>query len=152
MVDVQFPNTNQRLPVEDLQIINPEFDPFVAPTTESIPGGVGTDALVPTGSRGEVVPSATRLASRVCRSFLQKKAIYWADVGRKYRCTRSEHNSGQYRCPRCLEDEVYLRRTVYKREDGRSVRLLGCPSCLFLIREGDILADHCASPEEFEGI
>lgn len=140
MIDIQFPNGNLRFPVEDVNIRNPEFDPFIAPKNETVPGGAGSGALTPTGNDGEAISIPE---SRVASRYL-KKAIYWANVGRKYRCTRSEHDSGQFRCPRC--EEEFLRRTIYKREDGKSVRLLGCPSCLFLIREGDILSDHCQSP------
>lgn len=146
MVDVQFPNTNYRLPVEDLQIRNPDFDPFIAPTHEEIPGGVGSAALLPEGATqrpGEQVPPdmLVRTARTVAARHLRKKAIYWADLGRKYRSTRSEFESGQFTCPRCGE---ILKKTVYKREDGRSVKLRGCPGCMFLIREQDILVDHCA--------
>lgn len=146
MVDVQFPNTNYRFPVEDLQIINPDFNKFISPITEEVPGGVGTDALVSDGATGKAVRKTTRLAARVAGAYRMKQALYWADVGRKYRCTRSEHGSGQYSCPKCGD---ILRKTIYKREDGKSVRLRGCPSCLFLIRLDDIIEDHCA-PDEFE--
>jgi len=37
MCDVQFPHTAYRIPVEDLQLINPGDDPFVAPILYSIP-------------------------------------------------------------------------------------------------------------------
>lgn len=151
MVDVQFPNTNYRFPVEDLQIINPEFNRFISPVTEEVPGGVGTDALVPDGATGKAVRKTTRLASaaKVKGAYFFKQALYWAEVGRKYRCTKSEHNNGSYGCPKCGD---MLRKTIYKREDGRSVRLLGCPTCLFLIRESDILQDHCMPPCEDDGI
>lgn len=155
MVDVQFPNTSYRFPVEDLQIRNPEFDPYFTPTHEEIPGGAGNAALLPTGATaqpGEQVPPEflSRCARRVATLHI-KKALYWADLGRKYRSTRSEYVSGNFTCPRCGET---LKKTVYKREDGRSVRLRGCPGCMFLIREQDILIDHCIPPceEDSDGI
>lgn len=144
MVDIQFPNASARFPVEDVQRKNPEFDPFVTPKHEDVPGGAGSAALVPEGSP-EAVDKVTKVVSKVASAYL-KRALYWAEAGRKYRCTRSEYDSGQYICPRC--DDGILRPTVYKRMDNKSVRLMGCPNCLFLIRVQDIVNDHCAPCEE----
>lgn len=142
MVDVQFPTVHQRYPVEYLQIRNPSFDPFEAPRNETVPGGAGSEALLPE-TPGDSVEKTTRLAHRVASKYIT--ALYWADVGRRYRCTRGEYQNGQYTCPKCATP---LRPTIYKRLDGVSVRLLGCPTCLFLIREQDILKDHCETCEE----
>lgn len=86
-------------------------------------------------------PSARRIAS----SYLTKTALYWAAEDRKYRCNRSEYEEGKYTCPR---DGYPLQRTIYKREGGKSLRLLACKKCLFLIKESDILSDHCEPCEE----
>jgi hypothetical protein len=32
-----------------------------------------------------------------------------------------------------------LKRAIYKRRDGSSERLLGCPGCMFLIKDADIV-------------
>lgn len=78
--------------------------------------------------------------TRIASSYLAKTALYWAAEDRKYRCNRSEYEEGSYTCPR---DGYPLQRTIYKREGGKSLRLLACKKCLFLIKESDILSDHC---------
>jgi len=121
MCDVQYPTGSVRLPVEDLQIINPSEDDDVTPTHSDLPGGSGT---VP-------VP---------CESLRRITALYWNQRDRQYRCTRSEFDGSSFACPKC---GTLMKSTIYKREEGKSVRLLGCPGCLFLIRRQDILDDHC---------
>lgn len=69
-----------------------------------------------------------------------RNAVYWADRDRKYRATKTEQDSQTYVCPRC-PGEV-LGPTVYKRESGKSVRLLGCHSCLFLVKVEDVDGHH----------
>jgi hypothetical protein len=81
-----------------------------------------------------------RGVARIASSYLAKTALYWAAEDRKYRCNRSEYEEGSYTCPR---DGYPLQRTIYKREGGKSLRLLACKRCLFLIKESDILSDHC---------
>ena len=124
MVDVQYNYGTARYPVEDLQ----RFDSLSVPQpthTETIPGGAGT-VTVPGGPN------------------LQKNAVYWANLNRTYRATQEEQESGQYKCPRCLD--VTLRMTSYKRQDGKNVKLLACQDCLFLIRPGDLVGCHHAPP------
>lgn len=114
MVDVQFPHGSSRYPVEDL-VINTDAD--IKPShTNTVPGGLST---VPVSSG----------------QGMSKKAIYWADKDRKYRMCRKEP---QPSCPRC-PDSVSLKKVIYKRNEGRSERLLCCPDCLFLIKTSDIL-------------
>lgn len=67
-------------------------------------------------------------------------AVYWADVDRRYRASGGELAAQQYHCPRCPDQ--LLAPTVYKRESGKSVKLLGCHVCLFLVRVSDILNHH----------
>jgi hypothetical protein len=56
MVDIQWPHTANRHPVEDLQIIAPGEDSFIAPMHEDVPGGPGTIAEVSEGSmHGNVI-------------------------------------------------------------------------------------------------
>jgi hypothetical protein len=156
MCDVQFPHTSYRLPVEDLQIINPGDDPFIAPMHEDVPGGAGGEGDVAVGApQGNVIEgevprvelvhevgkSAAKMSRRVAQAFV-KKSLYWHGRDRKYRVSRQEHASGNYRCPtKCCEGT--LRRASYKMEDGRTVKLHACPECLFMIRTADILDDHC---------
>lgn len=158
MCDVQFPHTAYRIPVEDLQIINPGDDPYVAPMHQDVPGGPGSEGDVATGApqsnviEGEVPrvelvhevgKTASEMSRRVAQAFV-KKSLYWHARDRKYRVSRDEHASGRYRCP-AKSCNGSLRRASYKMEDGRTVKLHACPRCLFMIRASDILDDHCAS-------
>lgn len=155
-VDVQFPHTSYRFGVEDLQIISPGDDPFVAPMHEDVPGGAGSEGDVSEGApqtnviegeipRVELVHEVGKVASemrdRVARAFV-KKSLYWHAKDRKYRVSRDEHADGNYKCP-AKGCKGHLRRASYKMEDGRTVKLHACPRCLFMIRASDILDDHC---------
>lgn len=124
MVDVEFPNGNRRFPVEDVQKVDSEgnADP---PHTNSVPGGQPT-VQVPGGPD----------ASRVVASFA-KKSLYWAGKDRKYRMNRTEAETGVPNCPKCGCDYP-LKNAVYKRRDGSSDKLMGCPNCMFLIKQSDI--------------
>ena len=162
MVDIQWPHTAYRHAVEDLQIINPGDDTFVAPMHEDVPGGPGSSAQVSEGGpqgniiEGEVprvelvheVSSPTRkfshemsdMTSRVATAFV-KKSLYWHARDRKYRVSRDEHGSGSYRCP-AKGCGCHMRQATYKMDDGAKVKLHACPKCLFMIKATDILADH----------
>ena len=143
MVDVEFPHTSTRLPVEDVLILSPDSE-FTTPIHENVPGGAGSAAFLSEGAPQDnliALMNVEDMAKRVAAAHV-KKALYWNAPDRKYRCTRSENNSKAYLCPRRGCDGT-LRPTVYKRVDANSVRLMGCPSCLFLIREDDITNDHC---------
>jgi hypothetical protein len=160
MVDVQWPHTANRHPVEDLQIVNPGEDLFVAPIHEDVPGGAGTQAGVSQGApqdnfvaevddnieKVDVVASQTALtrssALRVASAFV-KKSLYWHARDRKYRVSRDEHATGAYVCPNRGCGGT-MRRATYKMENGCKVKLHACPDCLFIIRTADILDDHCA--------
>lgn len=126
MAEVQFAMGNRRYPVEDLVRLNADRQVEPPERYNSVPGGLPG----PTVSGGPV-------PGRVAQAFV-KQALYWAARDRKYRPKRSEAGAGQYCCPKC-EGEAPLRPTTYGRENGQSVRLLACPTCLFLIREDDIL-------------
>jgi hypothetical protein len=82
-----------------------------------------------------VIPSHTNSAPGRTAS-AKRVALYWADKDRKYRATRSECDSQQVLCPRC--EGISLRKTTYSRANGSNEHLLGCPSCMFLIRFEDI--------------
>jgi hypothetical protein len=176
MVDVQFPHTNYRLPVEDVHILNPGQDQFIAPMHETVPGGAGSAAEVSTGkkwtddliskepplvqlvkqeSNGESVEktaelSVAQMAARVARAHV-KKALYWNGRDRKYRCTQVEGATSGFGCPKkgCLG---VLKPAVYKRVDGASVKLLGCPKCMFLIKRSDILDGAPVTEEVAEAV
>jgi len=161
MVDVEFTNGNKRYPVEDVQRVRPS-QPVIGPVTDSVPGGSGT-VKVPNGPyktlnvtdrpipvvdvtdeeaedfkderSNRVKSSATRVASA-----FTKKAIYWNGADRKYRATTDELGQKKYFCPKCKETE--LRNAIYKRVEGQSDRLFGCPVCLFLVKRDDITNCH----------
>lgn len=127
MVDVQFPVGNLRYPVEELQRYDLMYGTPVPPTHEDVPGGAGT-VSVPGG------PAA------------MKTAIYWAEKNRRYRATRPEIDSCDYKCP--THTDVSLKKTSYKRMDGKNVKLLACPTCLFLIKPSDLMGCHLHVVEE----
>ena len=125
MVDVEFSIGNRRYPVEDLQLIDSNGNAS-PPHTNSVPGGQPT-VSVPGG------PSGARVAAA-----FTKKSLYWAQKDRQYRMTRPEVDSGCPNCPKCGHDHP-LKKAIYKRRDGSSERLMGCPSCMFLIKDSDIV-------------
>jgi hypothetical protein len=134
MVDVQWPHGPERLPVEDLQRF--ESDEYQPPSVENdtVPGGRPTTP-VSSGS-GRTAKLKTASISRVAEAFV-KKAVYWAAADRKYRASQEECVNGLYRCPKCRD--VAMTKAIYQRRDGQSDHLLGCPSCLFLVRREDIM-------------
>ena len=73
-----------------------------------------------------------------------KVALYWKEKGRRYCPSREERDTGVLNCPRC---KAQMGRTVYKKH----VKLYACPSCLFLIKPGDLIdpaAPGAESPDE----
>lgn len=108
MADVEFPIGNKRVPVEALMI---QSDPDVSPPF--------------TNSSVAKTASARRIV-----------ALYWAGRDRKYRATRSECEQKSVICPRCPGSA--MRKTTFTRAEGASEHLLGCPTCMFLIRFEDI--------------
>jgi len=135
MIDVEMANGNKRYPVEDLQLMDGD-GLSSPPETVSTPGGQGS-VSVPGGP--DTTPTG-KSARRVARAYT-KKAIYWVDRDRQYRMSGQEMTTGRPTCPRCHEDtgSPALKRAVYKRRDGSSLRLLGCPGCMFLIKDTDIV-------------
>ncbi len=67
-------------------------------------------------------------------------ALYWNGKDRKYRARQGESDGKRYYCPKCKD--VRLQKAVYKREEGKSDRLLGCKQCLFLVRRDDVTGHH----------
>jgi hypothetical protein len=128
MVDVEFPTGERRLPVEDILKSNAENSGNITPKTDS-----GMSEMVPV-SAGPAPKSGSPSAERVAKAS-QKQAVYWANRDRKYRMRRTEDKPC---CPRC-EEHPPLQRAIYKRQEGQSERLLGCPSCMFLIKDSDII-------------
>lgn len=160
MVDVEFANGNKRFPVEDLQRIRQD-SPVNEPLHDSVPGGAGTvevpggpdpkrdspDRPQPTFTVDDTEENLERekrrtariqshLGARVARAWV-KRALYWGDTDRKYRAKKTELASGDFSCPKCGQD--HLRKAIYKRTEGASERLMGCPSCMFLIKRCDIM-------------
>jgi len=165
MVDVQWPHTSYRMPVEDLQIVNPGDDTYISPMHEDVPGGPGTSAQVSEGApQGNIIEGEVprvelvhevgpdgistklagdarrRMTERVAAAFV-KKSLYWHARDRKYRVSADEHRSGQYRCP-TKGCGAQLRRATYKMEDGCCAKLHACPKCMFIIKSADLLTDH----------
>ena len=138
MVDEEWPHGSERLPVEDLQKM--ESKDYTPPEEghDNVPGGVGT-VRVPGGPK-----TASLSVARVTDAYV-KKALYWATADRQYKATQGELDEGAFRCPKCKEG--MLKKCVYKRRDGQSERLLGCPECLFLIKPEAIL-NHPEAVEE----
>lgn len=132
MVDVQYPMGTRRHPVEELQ----RFEEGVAipPRIAEVPGG-----------RNIPFVSAGPFAQRVARRWMQKEAIYWAEQNRRYKATKEEMDTSDYKCPRC---SISFKNTAYKRQDGKNVKLLACPECLFLIKPSDLIGCHLAPTED----
>lgn len=65
-----------------------------------------------------------------------RTAAYWAAKDRNYRATKPEIGQGMPNCPRCSNQ---MRKTVYKMAEGAKARLFACPSCLYLIKQDNIL-------------
>jgi len=137
MVDVEWPHGNERVPVEELQLLTDKTD-YDPPRSDNVPGGAET-VSVPGGPEGLPKRADVDIRAsvrRVAEAFV-KRALYWASVDRQYKATIEECGGGQYRCPKCKDG--ILQPAAYKRRDGQSERLLGCPNCLFLIKRNDII-------------
>lgn len=139
MVDVSFAHASARYPVEDVLILDDKGN-IVPPRHENVPGGAGQAAFLSEGCP-QTGREIEKMAKNVSNAW-SKKALYWNARDRKYRCTRGEDDKGLYSCPRRGCDGT-LKPAVYKREDGKSTSLMGCPSCMFLIKEQDIIRKNC---------
>ena len=141
MVEVSTPAGSVRVPVEEL--MRTDGDDPVPPQVSNTPGGTGT---VPVAGGPGVPVKSSRFASveRVARAWvkqaLAKNALYWAEADRKYRATQDEKGGKAYYCPKCKD--ICLKPAVYRRENGASMRLLGCPTCLFLIERDAVIGHH----------
>jgi hypothetical protein len=136
MVDVEFPMGNKRLPVEDLQRLDDSGVSIPPHSGDTVPAGAGTVSVpggpYPKSASGESI-------GRVARAFV-KQSLYWGARDRKYRATKSEIESGHYGCPKCRAQgiESVMQPANYKRREGISEKLMGCGTCLFLIKKLDI--------------
>jgi hypothetical protein len=72
-------------------------------------------------------------------------ALYWAAPDRQYKATRGESGCGTFNCP---HDKAPLKKSNYKRRGGKSVNLLVCPSCLFVVKQSDIIGHPSHAPHE----
>lgn len=129
MVDVEMPMGTKRYPVEEVQKYDGGDIGVPEVGNDNVPGGVGS---VPVAG-GPVEHGAVR---RVSQAFV-KKAVYWAKENRQHKATQEEMSSGEFCCPRCKD--IVLKKAVYQRQNGASDSLLGCPSCMFLIRRQDLI-------------
>lgn len=153
MIDVEFPHGAKRYPVEEITKLHRDRTWVDAPHSDSVPGGAGT--VVVDGGPYSAVDNSNeddhpetdkkkkkadlemrRSVRRVSEAYV-KKAIYWTDRDRQYRATKGEIESRRFMCPKHCG--VPMTKTVYKRRDGKSDRLFGCPSCLFLIKRDDVI-------------
>lgn len=156
MLQIQWPNTSSRHPVEDVQKINPGEAQFEAPKFQTVPGGMGTAQVsmgppiddIPINNVKPLVENVRRIdeVKKIAQAFV-KKSLYWHGANRQYRCKKSELGSGNFLCPK-RNCQGTLRNAIYKREDGQSVRLLACPECLFLIRRQDVIDNSPCESEE----
>jgi hypothetical protein len=137
MVDVEWPHGSERVPVEDLQQY--EAKDFRPPDVghDNVPGGA-TSVTVPGGPVPKAAFDVGASTNRVAVAFV-KRSLYWGAKDRKYRATKAEIGSGRFGCPKCRAEETFLRKVNYKRQEGRSDHLLGCPSCLFVIKKCDLI-------------
>lgn len=137
MVDVQWPQGEERYPVEELNKLAPDAwyqPPEIIHDQDSVPGGA-TKVPVSTGQPVYMKFPEETLVNKIANRYME--ALYWAEKDRKYRAKQSETENG-YTCPRCGENRQ-LRKAVYKRRGGASTHLLCCPKCLFLIKQEDVL-------------
>lgn len=123
MVDVQFPHGSQRYPVEDLVVDTSGDYQNLTNEESSIPGGLG------------VVPVTSKSVEKVASRYMRKTALYWFAKDRRYRACRDEDIMSP-NCPRC---KTQMGKTVYKRRDSQSEKLLACTNCLFIIKPSDII-------------
>jgi hypothetical protein len=65
-----------------------------------------------------------------------RTAAYWAGRDRNYRATQDEIGQGRPNCPRCGGQ---MRKTTYKMSEGQRAKLFACPSCLYLIKQDNVL-------------
>lgn len=64
-------------------------------------------------------------------SYSVKTAAYWYAENRSYRVTKAEIERG---CPGCPKCGTAMKKTTYKMEEGKRVRLFACPKDLFLLK------------------
>lgn len=122
------------------------FDSQAGRVTAVWPGIGMVDVESATGPRRYSVDILTRMPNNPISDTplttstpgARKIALYWADKDRKYRLKKTELAAQQVMCPRCCP-EVPMKKASYVREGGVSDHLMGCPSCMFLIRFDDIL-------------
>ncbi len=140
MADVEWPHGSERVPVEDLQQYeSKDFEP-PEPGHDNVPGGADS-VSVPGGPEEPTKVASLDLEAssrRVAEAFV-KRSIYWGAKNRKYRATKSEIEAGRYGCPKCRAAEIVLRKVNYKRSEGASDHLMGCPSCMFVIKRSDLI-------------
>lgn len=133
MADVEMLSGNTRYPVEELQVFNDD------------------GAVVPIGAVSIDTEDEHKVVATMEVPSAKRVAMYWADRDRKYKMTKAEHECGKPSCPRC-KDAPALKRCVFRRTEGQSERLLGCPQCMFLIHDTDIVnftpAESAALDEE----
>lgn len=144
MADVQFNGGNIRMPVEELKYVDegehsfaPDHDTTIGGDTNDEPFGLRDVSTKP--PQEAFTPMLQDMfyeqavATKVAKRFV-KNALYWAGRDRKYRATKSECGAA-YLCPKC---GTQMKKAIYKRLEGASDRLWGCPSCMFLIKDSDI--------------
>jgi hypothetical protein len=138
-VDIEYAWGSGRYPVEDVQRVTDVAAKPPSSENTTVPGGAGTVGV----PGGPVERTAVQSVDRLAHAFV-KRALYWASKDRHYRGTKAECDGGKYACPKCKANEETglrpsLRPANYKRMDGVSSKLLGCPECLFLIKQQDIV-------------
>lgn len=121
------------------------FDSQAGRVTAVWPGIGMVDVESATGPRRYSVDILTRMSNSPVSDppltnsspGARKIALYWADRDRKYKLNKAELDGRIVLCPRC--EESPMKKACYVRASGVSDHLMGCPSCMFLIRFDDIL-------------
>lgn len=82
------------------------------------------------------------------QAYAEKHAAYWFAQNRQYRATADEIRAGCPGCPRCA---TRMRKSTYRMQEGAKHKVFACPSCLYLIDPGSILAPSGEPHDWFGG-
>lgn len=81
------------------------------------------------------VTSFYSASEKLFRAFLKRKAAYWYAENRTYRVTKAELENG---CPSCPKCGTAMKKTTYKMDKGKKVKLFACPKDLFLLKASSL--------------
>jgi ribosomal protein S27AE len=90
---------------------------------------LGDDAIV--ASVDKFYRASHNLFDLFFNRHLKRNAAYWYAENRSYRVTKAEMDAKSPKCPKC---STFMKKTTYKMEEGKRVRLFACPKDLFLLK------------------